>query len=268
MKTLRHKLRSQAGATMILALVFVAFCMFVGGSVLGAAAANRYRQRNSAQQQQLQLDVRSAAMAVAEQLTPASGSDLQLTVVDTVQTVQPINIQTGANTDDAETSRIITARLPAGTELTAMQRLAVETAVWQYLRGNVSADESYRLVLSNFTYDDQSIVDKSQFWFSANLSGSGNLTGSLDFSAKPQNGSALGTTPVSFTSYDGGKLYDFLVSVGEESAIQVLLNASSQDKPAVTSTMVTTYGDGYARITSESSQTAILWSDPVIQKGE
>jgi len=53
---------------MLIALVFMLFCVFVGGSVLAAATANGARLKQSAQEEQDYLSARSAALLTETQL--------------------------------------------------------------------------------------------------------------------------------------------------------------------------------------------------------
>jgi len=53
---------------MILALVFMAFCVFVGGSVLASASANGARVKRSYEEEQQYLSLRSASLLLTEEL--------------------------------------------------------------------------------------------------------------------------------------------------------------------------------------------------------
>ena len=96
MKQISRKLSSNSGASMILALVFMLFCMFVGGTVLAAASANGYRVAHLSDQQQY-LDERSAAFLTAEELrlTRSNVSTHMLSINDVEQTVQKVTVGNG-----------------------------------------------------------------------------------------------------------------------------------------------------------------------------
>ena len=83
MKQIAGKLRSNSGASMVIALVFMMFCLFVGGSVLAAATANGSRVEHLSDQQDY-LDQRSAAMLIADELR-ANNANNQLIVHDVTQ---------------------------------------------------------------------------------------------------------------------------------------------------------------------------------------
>ena len=63
MNNLKRTLRSSRGASMILALVFLMFSVFVGGSVLAVATANSARIQHQTDTQQQFLRQRSAGQA-------------------------------------------------------------------------------------------------------------------------------------------------------------------------------------------------------------
>ena len=95
MKQISRKLRSKSGATMLIAILFMMFCLFVGGSVLAAASANGYRVAHMADQQDF-LSQRSAAILIADEINAGvNGSDLSLTVEDISKAYQPLKYLDG-----------------------------------------------------------------------------------------------------------------------------------------------------------------------------
>lgn len=74
MSRVRQKLHSPAGASMLLALLFLFFCMTVGAVVLTAASANAGRLARNREEQQTYLSVESAALLLRDDL-----ADLTLT---------------------------------------------------------------------------------------------------------------------------------------------------------------------------------------------
>ena len=75
-----QKLRSRSGASMLLAMVFMMFCTFVGGTVLAAATANGNRVAQQIHDQQSYLNQRSALLVIADQLKGNSENGLQMTI--------------------------------------------------------------------------------------------------------------------------------------------------------------------------------------------
>lgn len=261
---------------MILALVFLMFCIFVGGSVLAAAASNGYRVEHLSDQQQY-LDERSAALLVADELDPA-GSDIRfrVTIIDVTKTIQPVKMDDGGrfpDYGDPTTEHNITVMLPAGLKMTAMQRLAAEATVWQYLRA-VGANADC-VTLSNFVYhngsSDVAITSMADFWIS-NISASDEIGGMVAISGSyDDSGDSFASFDAAFLSHDGEDMYDFTVDFGEFSQMNVTMAASYKQKTPVTvpgaATEYSASPTGYARITTVSTQTAITWADPKIEKG-
>lgn len=71
MKKIREKLRSENGASILLALLFFLLCAMVGASVLMAAASNAGKSRSSREEQQKYLTLSSALQLVCDELTAA-----------------------------------------------------------------------------------------------------------------------------------------------------------------------------------------------------
>lgn len=71
MKGIGEKLKSQRGASILLALLFFLLCAMVGASVLMAAASNAGRSRSSREEQQKYLTLSSALQLVCDELTAA-----------------------------------------------------------------------------------------------------------------------------------------------------------------------------------------------------
>ena len=82
MKSVKNKLSSKSGASMLLALVFLMFCMLVGGSVLSAATANGSRAARQKENQQAYLSQRSASLLLADMLKSTDEAAMQLTIKD------------------------------------------------------------------------------------------------------------------------------------------------------------------------------------------
>lgn len=72
MKASRKKLKSASGASMLLALLFLFFCLTVGAVVLTAASASAGRTARNRQDQQNYLAVESAAMLLREDMEGTS----------------------------------------------------------------------------------------------------------------------------------------------------------------------------------------------------
>lgn len=82
MLSIKQKLHSQRGASMLMAMVFLMFCLLVGGTVLGAATANGSRIDHLVNEQQEFLAQRSAVLVMGDMLTASDGTELQLIIKD------------------------------------------------------------------------------------------------------------------------------------------------------------------------------------------
>lgn len=264
MNTVIHKLRSQNGASMILAMVFMLFCLFVGGSVLAAAAENGYRVEHLSDQQQY-LNERSAALLIRDQLNPEGSDPLRLTIYEIKNTIQPVYIQDGGvvvevpgTSADVEESVIIQAP-----EIkTPMQRIVLEAAVWQYMKeSGMSQMDAHEVELYNFPADVTSV---DHFWYQYNLESAAPVSGTITVSGDTSGDTRIAGFDATFTC---GTDYDFSVDFGSLTQMNVLLDGYSGRKAAVTTTNITSDGGQFVRITSESRQLAISWEEPVIEKG-
>ena len=82
MKRIRSKLNSSQGVSIIIALVFMLICMFVGGIVLTSATVNAGRMKNI-ERNKMFMDHRSAAMLLADKLRTKDGEALKLEFIVT-----------------------------------------------------------------------------------------------------------------------------------------------------------------------------------------
>lgn len=273
MNKIKRKLRSRSGASMLLAMVFMLFALFVGGTVLAAAAANGYRVEHMSDQQDY-LDQRSAALLIADELTVDNGTDLRLTIIDIQKTIQPVQVLDGgvtADTGTATQTHTITIKAPTGLVMTGMQRVVVESTIWKYLQdvGVTAADVSAGMItLSDFQFTDYDLGDfLQQYALAADTKF--DVKGTLDI-----NGTTGAAAFADYDAYftcgaDASDSYDFVVTF-DNAQMTVSMDASYGTKNPVTSSTTTSYSGsptGYARITTTSTQTAFSWDDPVISKG-
>lgn len=119
MKCLKCKLKSRSGASMILAMVFLLFCLCVGGTVLAASFANGSRATSQAYDEQSFLSQRSALGLMAEMLEQNTTS-LHLEIQDEV-------LENGFHK--------LTFTIPENGEAVknALQRVLYENAVDKYI---------------------------------------------------------------------------------------------------------------------------------------
>lgn len=271
MNNVTRKLRSNSGASMLLAMVFMLFCILIGGTVLAASSANGYRLERLSDSQ-VYLDQRSAALLMAQELQPREGTILRMNITDVKRTVQPVKIgRDGSVTNNGAPTTVhnITVQLPEGTVLTAVQRVMMETAVWQYLK-QAGITNTNSVTLTNFIYDDGGtplvLTDMSDFWYQYKLNTKNAFDGTMTLNGD-YKGEEFVAQKVYFAAGEKDDLFDFRFTFGDNSPLSVEIDATFSQKSPVSSSYVAAYGSGYARITTQSTQTAILWGEPDIEKG-
>ena len=88
--------------------------------------------------------------------------------------------------------------------------------------------------------------------------------------ASRASGQSCGFSRWRFAAGTGDDLYDFTFGFGEDSHISVCVDANFTQKSPMNSSYVVNYdasSTGYARISTNSNQVAIIWTDPIIEKG-
>ena len=89
----RRKVRSQRGASLLLALLFLLICAMVGASILMAAAANAGKHRSNLDEHQTYLALSSAVSLLCDELNAAEyrGQYLYWTTTETVEIAEGEN---------------------------------------------------------------------------------------------------------------------------------------------------------------------------------
>lgn len=291
MNRVLKKLRDKRGSSMILALVFLLFCTFIGGSVLAMSAANSARIRDYGEQQQAFLDQRSAVLLLEDALTrqyrPAVGAPLtappqmRLTAHIITQTTQNTRIQNGGIMEAVgePTKRIVFSFSAADVEESkpAMQRLVYESAILRVLN-QYNYDPSLdtvKLEKMNFLAlgggSAESVTALSQFWLSAPENNALNVTLSEDAFAQGETVSLANVL-----CQGGGDPYHFWVSFGQDGGtaqVSLKMEAMVSERPAQLSApqYVNERVEGgvtYVDAVTSSTQTVIIsWSSPEIVKG-
>ena len=139
MLSIKQKLHEKRGASMVLAMIFLLFCSFIGGSVLAAATANGSRIEYQNQKQQAYYSQQSAMSLMADMLADEDGNGLQLIITETiVEKPSEPPVHTITFTTPSITS-LENDMLPA----TCLQKLLFETVVNNYPRNGATPDYSY-----------------------------------------------------------------------------------------------------------------------------
>ncbi len=293
---------------MILAMVFLLFCTFVGSSVLVSATANAYRVNHLSDQQDF-LTERSAALLLTDELqledevrgNPAEY--LQLVVIDIDKCRQPVDVEeSGAVIPQGNPSphREITFQVITNIDtddLTAMQRLQLESAVLRYLdenpakssalipstEGNPSPTAGITVKLKGFPgiTDSAAYVSMaeavSNFWLKTSADGAIEGTVTFTETKNSANDIVIPSFDVNFSCGKGDELYDFWMDFGEASLLKVNMNAYYGSKPQVEvnypASVNPDYDEDaagskkYEQISTISTRTVISWGDPLIEKG-
>jgi hypothetical protein len=285
MNKFKKKLRSRVGASMILALVFMLFCTFVGSSVLASATANAQRVAQLAEQQDFMLQ-RSAALLMSDQLRLGNSQYLRLNVVDSVRTINEVDVGNGGvvtATGEKEEQRVISFTLTTNVPtLSQMQRLMVESTVWRYLRENTQG-ETRPLTVAVLNFPTATTADfLQQYTYPSAEADSRHIGGTMTVTVTPE---AVNTTPATTMSIPGytaafssgrdTELYDFFVSFGENSQVRMTMNGYSGSSTPITVEGTPVEGNltndddptGYIQISTVSTQTTISWQKPLVEKG-
>lgn len=125
---IKQKLQSNRGASMIMAMVFLLFCLLIGGSVLATATANGSRIENMTQNQQEYYSQRSAMLLMSDLLLGEDGQELQVVVTDVTVT------QAGAA--PKHTIHFSSPNLPANAS--HLQKTLLEVVVASYRQRGVT----------------------------------------------------------------------------------------------------------------------------------
>lgn len=282
MNKIQQKLRSRAGASMLMAMVFMLFCSFIGGTVLASATANAQRVAQIAEQQDYFLE-RSAALLATDQLQLDDGKYLRLTVVDQKRTIQATVAQPGIGLVPVDgmvkNDRIITFTVTTNTTLTDTHQLLLECTVWRYLREHVEGDSTTAtVILSGFKCNAMS---EFLYRYKTVPTGVSSVTvtdtDSTEIGGQLTVSSTTDTIQIpdyiaNFSVGRGEDIYDFFLDFGEKGQVLMKMNAFSGENNPMTITTDArddSHFPGYpdVRITSQTTTTTISWEDPIIEKG-
>lgn len=261
-KQISRKLRSRSGASMLLAMVFMLFCVFVGSTVLAASTANSYRVAHLSDQQEY-LDQRSAALLLRSQLdngtmtiriTDLNAEKIPGTVVD------GIGFVASGNASDFDYAVKVTATLSDAEDMTAMQRLALESVARYYVEQTYQSGTKPDVTLEVVQNGTTSTL--SGQWTTAstgNIAVSGS-TGSDAFANFNANFKCNGN-------------FDFLVGFQNKSQMTLEMDSICYRKPPVRveyyeDIPLTEDEDDAYQILATNTITTVIFRDPVIEKGE
>lgn len=286
MNKIMQKLRSSRGVSMIIAMVFMLFCAFIGGSVLASATANAYRVAHLEEQQDFLLE-RSTALLLSDQLRLEEDESFRLHVVDAVESREGVRllpgggfVSTGVKLPDR---RIITFTLySTDAFVTPMQRLIVESAIHRYMQENAAGYEGapvlrnvYHNVMDGSEVKRTEVGDMTGFWCTPSEDDAANkrVSGTISITGTADSGSAV-TLPSYNANYSCGRgteIYDFCIDFGELSQLKLRMDGfSGTNSPTTVLSPPSESAEsstGFVQITTVSTQTTISWDQPIIEKG-
>ena len=251
--SLRRRLVSRRGASIIIALVFFLICAFVGGTVLAAATANGGRIGTRKTAQQDFFSQRSAAQLLQEQFTANGSNVLIVTKTTTV-------VSKTATTGTVYDTPVVALNFSAPDGASGISRVLYQAAVRQYLAQNVSS--GITLTFRNFKFGGSAEP--------TSVSGFCPLSGTLAVTLKDSSGASLSQLASSYAmGADSASPYAFDVLFGDGSS-QMALSLPATVQQTNPSPSITTdyYYDYYQTTTVTASVTTISWGDPVIAKGD
>lgn len=285
MNQIKNKLRSRAGVSMILAMVFMLFCSFVGSTVLASATANAQRVAQLAEQQDFMLQ-RSAALLVSDQFRLAEGQRLRMTVVDQQREIQGFELVGGGVRQPVEgkfkKDRVITFNVVSTVQPTALQRLMLEATVWRYLYENtrdLEADVTLVIELVGFPVEDTGdfLIQQptgEDYEDDGIISGTMQVTSVITSAKNPASPPpAIPEYLARFSIGRGEYLYDFFVDFGEDSQVKMTMNGYSGTGTEKTLTTIVKDNSFFGtacpdvEINSRSTTTTISWQSPLVEKG-
>lgn len=231
MSLIKRKLGSKAGASMLLALVFLMFCLFIGGSVLAAATANGSRVAHLKNDQQDYLSQRSAMLLMADMLTGEDGKELQVVITEVL-----------VKTDGAETSHTITFTSPTvkkpsppnALPASFLQKVMFEVVVDTFDKKGATPDYSY--------FD----------WIGDSAYSYCPTTGTIAIADGSEQG--LEATYKIDTTSD----YDLSIDFGDNTYISLSMDGSIGNSTPKTVRI--------GKTTTTTTTTIIRWSEPVLEK--
>ena len=275
MNKIKHKLQSKQGASLLIAMVYLIFAVFIGGSVLAAASANGYRIEHLSDQQDY-LDQRSAAMLLADEMKSSDYASISLDARFNTITRQKIIIKENndiINVGDPWDTYTLTFKANSNGKMDALSRVMFESAVLRYL-SVTDTSQVDTITFQNFVYDDgsadgQTITGLSDFW---TISTDNDLCAGTIHVTGTKGGNTFADYTARYRSGMGDELYDFIVDFGDFSQLTVTMNGYSslrfQQGTATYENSTMVGGDEHTtKVITKVERTTVSWNAPVIAKG-
>lgn len=253
MKRIKTKLHDRSGASIIIALVYLLICAFVGGTVLAAATANSGHIGERANSTQSYMAQRSAALIFKDELTPASG---QITLTaNTVITDTVVTQSSGSSTHTTDTKYVMS--VPDGFKSEGLRRLIFDPAAKMYIDSVIGGTAVVEL--KNFTASDYSELFTSGQTCTVRASSEGDSLENVTVECKcadGTNGTNLYDLTFVFKDSGGNSVLEiYMKCEGVKTGTKVIVPDSKTEGGTLTTTITTTI------------PVEITWQEPVIRKG-
>ena len=256
MQSLKEKLHSAKGSSLLIVMVYFLLCLFVGGVVLTAATANGGRLAAMKADHQANYAQRSAAMVVQDEL---KGKRTSL-VIDKITTTTRVTSTNGATTVSETVTYALEISGQDGTSM--LQNIIQQAAAKVYL--DKVLEEGARSTTPKFnnlmhagtlvTEQEKLYGDTGEIVFTV---GGMELTGK--YSCNHVSDTQFGTFVIQFSGPGEGD--DCQVSLVIPATVNTR-NESIRVKTTLDAEAITRTDE---RVQTE--KTTITWSDPVIRKG-
>lgn len=250
MGAIKRKLQSKAGASMILAMVFLLFALLVGGSALAAASVNSGRLKDQKVNQQTMLDQRSAMLVLADMLGSKNGARLHITVTEVIV----------SETVDG-TSSVLDHTMKFQIRDGDPDKSALEELLYAHVVNS-------QLAAAGLT-QDKAELKNFDFWNCTEdtyvLPGESYRTGNLVIT--PNLGPDYANTPMNARYQIADGTYDFTISFLEEiDGVMTdvsMVHLSMPTEPIDPTEVIVTEGN----ITTKTITTVFEWVEPELHKG-
>ena len=274
MKKIKEKLTAQTGASLLIALVFMMFCCFVGGSILAAATQQMTYVKRMTQTEQQYLSQRSAITLISDSLKSYTSNSIRLMVADKNVTTDDVTVTDGGvenMVSRGEPQRELSFIVSGADERSIMQRFILETSILRYLDENGLGDD---IPISITGFGDlytpaegaeEDTYDPRDDFIAMSAGIDSGVTIQV---TDPTSTDSMITAYV--TSGEGDNRYNFIISFGEDSS-QVVMTMHSHITNRPTQVSAPEYKNTgtnrYNKVTVESSVFIIDWDEPVLEKG-
>ena len=256
MQSLKEKLHSAKGSSLLIVMVYFLLCLFVGGVVLTAATANGGRLAAMKADHQANYAQRSAAMVVQDEMKDKTTS----LVIDKITTTTRVTTTNGATTVSETVTYALKISGQDGASM--LQNIIQQAAATVYLEqvleeGARSTPPTFQKLMytdTPVTSQDMLYDDTGEIVFKV---GAMELTG--EYSSNHVSDEQFGTFVIQFSGPNEGN--DCQVSLVIPAAV------NTHNEYVGVTTTVDADANTRTDVRRQVESTTITWSDPVIRKG-